>query len=63
VSTQEYYRPKSLAEATSMLAGEAQGSLILAGGTLAMPLINDGLSMPEKVKQKIILVVQYVKCI
>lgn len=49
MSTQEYYRPKSLAEATSLLGGEAQGSLILAGGTLAMPLINDGISMPEKV--------------
>lgn len=49
MSTQEYYRPSSLEEATSMLAGEAHGSLILAGGTLVMPLINDGISMPEKV--------------
>jgi len=49
VSTQEYYRPHSIEEATSLLADQAQGSLILAGGTLAMPLINDGLSMPEQV--------------
>lgn len=49
MSTQEYYRPHSIEEATSLLANQAQGSLILAGGTLAMPLINDGLSMPEQV--------------
>ena len=49
MSTQEYFRPGSLAEATSLLADQAQGSLILAGGTLAMPLINDGISMPDRV--------------
>jgi xanthine dehydrogenase small subunit len=49
VSIQEYYLPKSLDKATNLLAGEAQGSLILAGGTLAMPLINDGISTPDLV--------------
>jgi len=49
VSIQEYFRPQSLEEATSLLVDQGKGSLILAGGTLTMPLINDGLSMPEKV--------------
>ena len=49
MSIQEYYQPQSLEEATSLLADKAQGSLILAGGTLAMPLINDGVSIPEQV--------------
>jgi len=49
VSIQEYFRPQSIEEATRLLADQAQGSLILAGGTLAMPLINDGISMPEMV--------------
>ncbi len=49
MSTQEYFRPESLEEATSLLANQAQGSLILAGGTLVMPLINDGVSRPDQV--------------
>jgi CO/xanthine dehydrogenase FAD-binding subunit len=49
VSTQEYFRPESIEEATSLLANKAQGSLILAGGTLVMPLINDGVSRPDQV--------------
>ena len=49
MSIQEYFRPLSIEEATSLLTDQGKGSLILAGGTLAMPLINDGLSMPEKV--------------
>ena len=49
MSIQEYFRPQSIEEATRLLADQAQGSLILAGGTLAMPLINDGISMPEMV--------------
>ena len=49
MSTQEYFRPESIEEATSLLANKAQGSLILAGGTLVMPLINDGVSRPDQV--------------
>ena len=49
MSTQEYFRPESLEEATSLLANQAHGSLILAGGTLVMPLINDGVSRPDQV--------------
>ena len=49
MSIQEYYRPQSIDEATGLLAEQAQGSLIIAGGTLAMPLINDGVSMPNQV--------------
>ena len=49
MSIQEYYLPQSFEEATSLLADQAQGSLVLAGGTLAMPLINEGVSMPDQV--------------
>lgn len=49
MSVQEYFRPESIEQATSLLANQAQGSLIMAGGTLAMPLINDGVSMPDQV--------------
>lgn len=49
MSIQEYFRPETIEQATSLLANQAQGSLIMAGGTLAMPLINDGISMPDQV--------------
>ncbi len=49
MSVKEYFLPQSLTEATSLLAAHGPSLLVLAGGTIAMPLINEGVSMPEKV--------------
>ncbi len=46
---QTYYQPHSLAEATSLLAQHGPSLLVMAGGTVVMPLINDGVSTPDKV--------------
>lgn len=42
----DYFLPRSLPEAVSLLGPSV---LVMAGGTVAMPLINDGVSLPEKV--------------
>ena len=49
MTTQAYFLPQSLEEAVSLLAEHGPALLVMAGGTLAMPLINEGISMPEKV--------------
>jgi len=49
VTTQAYYLPQSVDEAISLLAEFGPELLVMAGGTLAMPLINEGISLPEKV--------------
>jgi CO/xanthine dehydrogenase FAD-binding subunit len=49
VTTQAYFQPQSVAEALALLAEHGPGLLVMAGGTLAMPLINEGISQPEKV--------------
>jgi carbon-monoxide dehydrogenase medium subunit len=49
VTTQAYFRPQSLAEALGLLDEQGPAMLVMAGGTLAMPLINKGVSRPEKV--------------
>ena len=49
MAVQEYYLPKSLEQALTLLADHGDTLLVMAGGTIAMPLINDGISMPEKV--------------
>ena len=49
MSIQDYFLPQSIEEATSLLAEQGPGLLVLAGGTLAMPLINEGISMPDQV--------------
>jgi CO/xanthine dehydrogenase FAD-binding subunit len=49
LAVQEYYLPKSLEQALTLLAEHGDTLLVMAGGTIAMPLINDGISMPEKV--------------
>jgi len=49
VTTQAYFRPRSLAEALGLLDEHGPAMLVMAGGTLAMPLINKGVSRPEKV--------------
>jgi CO/xanthine dehydrogenase FAD-binding subunit len=38
-----------LQQALDLLAEHGSELLVMAGGTIAMPLINDGISMPEKV--------------
>jgi CO/xanthine dehydrogenase FAD-binding subunit len=48
VATKAYLQPQSLDEALRLVA-EHPGSLVIAGGTLALPLINKGVSQPEKV--------------
>jgi CO/xanthine dehydrogenase FAD-binding subunit len=48
VATKVYFQPQSLDEALC-LADEHRQALVIAGGTLALPLINKGVSKPEKV--------------
>jgi CO/xanthine dehydrogenase FAD-binding subunit len=49
VTIQAYYQPQSMDEAVELLAEHGPGLLVMAGGTLAMPLINEGISLPEQV--------------
>jgi len=49
VTAQTYFQPKSSGEAVDLLDEHGPAVLLLAGGTLAMPLVNEGVSMPEKV--------------
>jgi CO/xanthine dehydrogenase FAD-binding subunit len=49
VTTKAYYLPQSVDEAISLLAEHGPTLLVMAGGTIAMPLINEGISLPEKV--------------
>jgi CO/xanthine dehydrogenase FAD-binding subunit len=49
VTTNAYYVPQSLEEAIGLLAEHGPTILVMAGGTIAMPLINEGISLPEKV--------------
>jgi len=49
VSTKAYYLPQSLGEALDLLAEHGPALLVMAGGTIAMPLINEGISLPEHV--------------
>jgi len=49
VAVKEYFLPQSVEEAVSLLADHGPELLVMAGGTIAMPLINEGVSMPEKV--------------
>jgi CO/xanthine dehydrogenase FAD-binding subunit len=49
VTTKAYYLPQSVDEAISLLAEHGPSLLVMAGGTIAMPLINEGISLPEKV--------------
>jgi aerobic carbon-monoxide dehydrogenase medium subunit len=47
VTAKLYYQPRSLDEALGLLAQYGPGLLVIAGGTLAMPLVNKGVSLPE----------------
>jgi len=49
LAVQDYFLPKSLDQALDLLVEHGPSLLVMAGGTIAMPLINDGVSMPEKV--------------
>lgn len=49
MTIKEYFLPESLDEAVSLLDRHGPSLLVMAGGTLAMPLINEGVSMPERV--------------
>jgi CO/xanthine dehydrogenase FAD-binding subunit len=49
VTVKDYYLPQSLHEAVDLLAIHGPSLLVMAGGTIAMPLINDGISLPEQV--------------
>jgi carbon-monoxide dehydrogenase medium subunit len=49
VTVSNYFQPRSLDEALELLATHGGDLLVIAGGTVAMPLINEGISMPEQV--------------
>jgi CO/xanthine dehydrogenase FAD-binding subunit len=49
VTTKAYFLPQSVDEAISLLAEHGPTLLVMAGGTIAMPLINEGISLPESV--------------
>ena len=44
-----YFLPRSLPEAVDLLGRHGPDLLVMAGGTVAMPLINEGISLPEVV--------------
>jgi CO/xanthine dehydrogenase FAD-binding subunit len=49
VTVRSYFLPRSRPEALGLLAGHGPELLVMAGGTVAMPLINEGISLPEAV--------------
>ena len=49
MTTQAYFQPRSLNEALGLLDQQGPALLVMAGGTLAVPLVNKGVSSPEKV--------------
>ena len=49
MTTQAYFQPRSLNEALGLLDQHGPALLVMAGGTLAVPLVNKGVSSPEKV--------------
>lgn len=49
MTVSSYFLPRSLPEALDVLERHGPDLLVMAGGTVAMPLINDGLSMPARV--------------
>jgi CO/xanthine dehydrogenase FAD-binding subunit len=49
VTVSSYFQPTSMPEALALLAEHGPELLVIAGGTVAMPLINEGISLPAKV--------------
>lgn len=45
----DYYLPGSVPEALGLLGAHGPELLVIAGGTVAMPLINEGISLPTRV--------------
>ncbi len=44
-----YFQPTSVAEALALLGEHGPELLVMAGGTVVMPLVNEGISLPGKV--------------
>ena len=44
-----YLLPTSVAEALGLLQAHGPDLLVLAGGTVAMPLVNEGITRPTQV--------------
>ncbi len=49
MTVKSYFLPQSLSEALGLLVEHGDSLLLMGGGTVAMPLINEGISTPEKV--------------
>ncbi len=49
MTTTAYYLPTSVEQAVGLLAQHGAALLVMAGGTIAMPLINEGISFPDQV--------------
>ena len=49
MTVRSYFLPRSLPEALGALEAHGPELLVIAGGTVAMPLINEGVSLPEAV--------------
>ena len=49
MTVRSYFLPRSAPEALALLGEHGPALLVMAGGTVAMPLINEGLSLPEVV--------------
>ena len=49
MTVREYLVPRSLPEAIGLLERHGPDVLVMAGGTVAMPLVNEGISLPERV--------------
>lgn len=49
MTVEAYYLPESLDEALAMLSKDDGSLMVMGGGTVAMPLINEGVSAPEKI--------------
>ncbi len=49
MTVKSYFLPQSLNEALGLLIEHGESLLLIGGGTVAMPLINEGVSTPEMV--------------
>ncbi len=49
MTVSSYFQPASVPEAIALLAEHGPELLVIAGGTVAMPLVNEGISLPDKV--------------